>query len=60
MSPSAVTSGDEARFERERRRLRSLAYRMTGTPDDADDVLQEVWIRWHGADRSSIENDAAW
>jgi RNA polymerase sigma-70 factor (ECF subfamily) len=60
MSSSAVTSGDEARFERERRRLRSLAYRMTGTPDDADDVLQEVWIRWQGADRSSIENDAAW
>ncbi len=60
MSPTAVTSGDEARFERERRRLRSLAYRMTGTPDDADDVLQEVWIRWQGADRSSIQNDAAW
>jgi RNA polymerase sigma-70 factor (ECF subfamily) len=33
---------------------------MTGTPDDADDVLQEVWIRWQGADRSSIENHAAW
>ena len=60
MSPTAVTSGDGARFERERRRLRSLAYRMTGTPDDADDVLQEVWIRWQGADRSSIQNDAAW
>jgi RNA polymerase sigma-70 factor, ECF subfamily len=60
MSPSTVTPGDESRFERERRRLRSLAYRMTGTPDDADDVVQEVWIRWQGADRSSIENDAAW
>lgn len=60
MSPSAVTPGDEARFERERRQLRSLAYRMTGTPDDADDVLQEVWIRWQGADRAAIENDAAW
>jgi RNA polymerase sigma-70 factor (ECF subfamily) len=60
MSRSTVTPDDEARFERERRRLRSLAYRMTGTPDDADDVLQEVWIRWQGADRSSIENPAAW
>ncbi len=51
---------DQARFDVERRRLTSLAYRMTGTPDDADDVVQEVWIRWQRADRSSIDNEAAW
>ena len=51
---------DQARFDAERRRLTSLAYRMTGTPDDADDVVQEVWIRWQGMDRNSIDNEAAW
>jgi len=51
---------DQARFDAERRRLTSLAYRMTGTPDDADDVVQEVWIRWQRVDRSSIDNEAAW
>jgi RNA polymerase sigma-70 factor (ECF subfamily) len=52
--------GDQARFDAERRRLTSLAYRMTGTPDDADDVVQEVWIRWQRTDRSAIDNEAAW
>lgn len=47
-------------FERERPRLRNLAYRMTGTPDDADDVVQDVWLRWERADRPSIDNPAAW
>lgn len=52
--------GDQERFDAERRRLTSLAYRMTGTPDDADDVVQEVWIRWQRTDRSTIDNEAAW
>ncbi len=51
---------DQTRFDAERRRLTSLAYRMTGTPDDADDVVQEVWIRWQRTDRSTIDNEAAW
>jgi RNA polymerase sigma-70 factor (ECF subfamily) len=51
---------DQTRFDAERRRLTSLAYRMTGTPDDADDVVQEVWIRWQRADRTAIDNEAAW
>ena len=55
-----TVDGDQARFDAERRRLTSLAYRMTGTPDDADDVVQEVWIRWQRTDRSAIDNEAAW
>ena len=51
---------DQQRFDAERRRLTALAYRMTGTPDDADDVVQEVWIRWQRTDRAAIDNDAAW
>jgi RNA polymerase sigma factor (sigma-70 family) len=55
-----TVDADQARFDAERRRLTSLAYRMTGTPDDADDVVQEVWIRWQRTDRSAIDNEAAW
>jgi RNA polymerase sigma-70 factor (ECF subfamily) len=55
-----TVDADQARFDAERRRLAALAYRMTGTPDDADDVVQEVWIRWQRADRTAIDNAAAW
>lgn len=47
-------------FEAERTRLTALAYRMLGTPDDADDVVQDAWLRWESADRSAIDSAAAW
>lgn len=47
-------------FEAERARLRSVAYRMLGTPDDADDIVQEAWLRFATADVDSLENPAAW
>jgi len=53
--PDATTT-----FQAERPRLVALAYRMLGTPDDADDVVQDAWLRWSAADRSSIDEPAAW
>lgn len=47
-------------FHAERARLTGIAYRMVGTPDDADDVVQDAWLRWERADREAIENPAAW
>ena len=47
-------------FEEERERLRAVALRMLGSPHDADDVLQEAWLRWSGADASAIDKPAAW
>lgn len=47
-------------FEAERGRLTGIAYRMLGTPDDADDVVQETWLRWNRADHASVEEPAAW
>ena len=47
-------------FESERPRLLGIAYRMLGTPDDADDVVQDAWLRFGAADVESIENPAAW
>lgn len=51
---------DVAVFETERPRLLALAYRMLGTPDDADDVVQDAWMRWQAADRSAVVEPAAW
>jgi RNA polymerase sigma-70 factor (ECF subfamily) len=47
-------------FERERRRLTGLAYRLLGSVADADDVVQEAWIRWNGVDQQAIETPPAW
>jgi RNA polymerase sigma-70 factor (ECF subfamily) len=47
-------------FEQERPQLRRIAYRMLGTRDDADDAVQEAWIRLSRADESSVQNLGAW
>jgi len=47
-------------FETERPRLRAIAYRMLGTPDDADDVVQDAWLRFSAAEVDGIDNPAAW
>jgi RNA polymerase sigma-70 factor (ECF subfamily) len=47
-------------FEHERPRLVGLAYRLLGSLTDAEDVVQEAWIRWQQADRDAIERPAAW
>ena len=55
-----AAAGDTARFEAERRRLVGLAYRLLGSVSDAEDVVQEAWLRWQRADREAIEEPAAW
>lgn len=49
-------------FEAERTRLFGLAYRMLGSVADADDVVQDAWLRFHGAVEGGAELDrpAAW
>src|SRR5262249_60706920 len=48
------------RFEAERPRLRALAYRMLGSSAEADDAVQEAWLRFDRTDLSAVENLAAW
>jgi len=47
-------------FQSHRPRLFGVAYRMLGSRADAEDVLQDAWLRWHGADTATIENREAW
>ena len=47
-------------FEAERSHLRAVAYRMLGSLAEADDALQDTWLRLSRADTSSIENLGAW
>ncbi|WP_236585393.1 RNA polymerase sigma-70 factor [Dyella sp. EPa41] len=47
-------------FHRLRARLQSIAYSMLGCVADAEDVVQDVWLRWHGAEQSVIHNVEAW
>src|SRR5262245_52477458 len=47
-------------FERNRSRLRAVAYRMLGSLSDADDAVQESWLRLSRSDAHGIENLAGW
>jgi RNA polymerase sigma factor (sigma-70 family) len=49
-----------ARFEEERAHLRAVAYRMLGSHAEADDAVQNSWLRLSGADATGVENLAGW
>jgi len=48
------------RFEENRGHLRAVAYRMLGSPTEADDAVQESWLRLSQSDASQIENLGGW
>src|SRR5215470_14864254 len=48
------------RFEENRQRLRGVAFRMLGSLTEADDAVQETWLRLSRADAGSVENLAGW
>jgi RNA polymerase sigma factor (sigma-70 family) len=48
------------RFEDHRAYLQSIAYRMLGTTGDADDAVQEAWLRLSRSDAESVDNLRAW
>ena len=49
-----------ARFEEHRSHLRAVAYRMLGSVSEADDAVQEGWLRVSRADTAEVENLKAW
>jgi len=47
-------------FERNRQHLQSVAYRMLGSASEAEDAVQEAWLRLSRSDTEAVENLAAW
>ena len=55
-----MTSTQVTEFEALRPHLMAVAYRVTGTVADAEDIVQEAWLRWDAQDRSTIVDLRAW
>ena len=49
-----------AAFEEQRDHLRAVAYRLLGSSSDADDAVQDTWLKLTGADPGEVENLAGW
>ncbi|MFC8900996.1 RNA polymerase sigma-70 factor [Streptomyces cinereoruber] len=62
--PLAQDGGDAdasaAEFTAHRPRMFGLAYRMLGSAEEAEDTVQDAYLRWSGADRAAIDRPAAW
>ena len=51
---------EQETFEALRPRLFGLGYRMLGVRADAEDVVQEAWLRWRAAEKSTLQSAEAW
>ncbi len=59
MSPEPALADATATFNAVRRRLFGLAYRMLGSATEAEDVLQDAWLKWQASDRAAVNDSAA-
>ncbi|WP_020178930.1 sigma-70 family RNA polymerase sigma factor [Methylopila sp. M107] len=58
MSDASILAADAA-FERHRRRMFGLAYKMLGSVAETEDALQEAWLRWRDVDRATVRDEGA-
>lgn len=56
----ALTMSDVDRFETSRPRLEAIAYRLLGSASEAEDAVQETFLRWQAADVDRVEVPEAW
>jgi RNA polymerase sigma factor (sigma-70 family) len=54
-----VTESGLTAFQEQRQRLFGIAYRMLGSATEAEDVLQDAWLRWQSADRAAVADAGA-
>lgn len=59
-SPDVRPDGSVDPFVRYRRLLFGTAYRMLGSVSDAEDVLQDAWLKWHDTDHDAVEHPKAY
>jgi RNA polymerase sigma-70 factor (ECF subfamily) len=59
MSGRAVSGADAASFHTVRPRLFGIAYRVLGSASEAEDVVQDAWIRWQDTDRAKVRDPTA-
>jgi RNA polymerase sigma-70 factor (ECF subfamily) len=60
MDDAALPPDATRTFTRLRPRLQGIAYRMLGTLAEAEEVVQDAWLRWHEGGREEVENAEAW
>lgn len=59
--PTPIRSDrQDTAFTAARPRLFAIAYRMLGSRADAEDVLQDAWMRWHQTDQTTLQSAEAW
>jgi RNA polymerase sigma factor (sigma-70 family) len=58
-TPKGKAHGIDVWTDNHRRDLIAIAYRSLGSHSEADDVVQDAWLRWHGGDRSIVRNPRA-
>ena len=54
-----ASDSDDASFQTVRPRLFGIAYQVLGSAAEADEVVQDTWIRWQGTDRTKVRDPAA-
>ncbi|ABS63340.1 RNA polymerase, sigma-24 subunit, ECF subfamily [Parvibaculum lavamentivorans DS-1] len=60
MTATTKPATPDETFERHRGRAFAVAYRILGSASDAEDAVQEAWLRWRGTDTAGIRNPEAW